>query len=153
LKTFPTPLRGLSEDYFNFEEEARDRIWEIYRMRKVDRMTMDAIGQKLGVSRERIRQLVNRANAFESKRRKLIRRLVRKDVPLRMEDLPLRPWEMYAIKKLKATRMTPEEFAETITFVEFAAVKNIGIHRLQTFFAVFKEVCPDAADLWTSRNR
>jgi hypothetical protein len=49
--------------------------------------------------------------------------------------------------------LTPEEFAETITFVEFAAIKNIGIHRLQTFFSVFKEVCPDAADLWTARNR
>jgi DNA-binding transcriptional regulator LsrR (DeoR family) len=41
-------------------EEKSDRNAEIYRMRHVEDMTFTAIGERLGLSRERVRQVYER---------------------------------------------------------------------------------------------
>ena len=41
-------------------EEKADRNAEIYRMRHVEDMTFTAIGERLGLSRERVRQVYER---------------------------------------------------------------------------------------------
>lgn len=43
------------------KESARNL--EIYRLRKEERMTLEAIGRRFGLSRERVRQLVKRVAA------------------------------------------------------------------------------------------
>lgn len=153
MTTIPTEIPGVNLRFFDFSEETRDRIWEIYRRRKVDKMTLRAMAPIYGVSKERIRQLVAKAHRAETKRKQLKRRMERGDVPLRMENMPLSATCYYALKRLEAMRMTPEEFVTTFTILDVIKVKGMGRTHFMTLFKALEEIAPDAANLWTARDR
>lgn len=153
MTTYPTDIPGIDLSYFDFSEEVRDRIWGIYRDRRVNKMTFQALAERHGVSKQRMVQIYHKAHKLETKRAQLKRRLTRGDVPLRMENIPM-PRRCYlALRKLDALRMTPDEFAQTFTFVDVAKVKSVGFVFLKKLYYALENVCPDAANLWAARNR
>jgi len=46
---------------YDFQEQYRERNWGIYRMRVIEKRTLDSIGAKYNLSRERVRQIVFKA--------------------------------------------------------------------------------------------
>lgn len=153
MTIYPTDIPGIDLTQFDFKGEARERNWQIYRERRVQKMTFHALGAKYGTSTERMRQIYYQAHRMETKRAQLKRRLTRGDVPLRMENLPLPSTCYRALRKLDAMRMTTTEFAETVSFVDVAKVKGVGFEFLKKLYYTLESIDPDAANLWAARNR
>lgn len=133
----------------DFIGEHRKRNWDIYRMRVVEKRTLDSIGAKYGVSRERVRQIVAKAerilshNAWAKEEAARERGMV-------MGALDL-PTGMHNVLVNMGARETPlGEFVAQYTPADVLKEPNCGRQRLRQLIAAIEEIDPDVSNIWTA---
>ena len=120
-------------------------------------MTLTAISKKFGVSRERVRQIVN---AYE------VSKIVedeRKQRVIRQRKSPLKDATMgevgstrrvvNLIKRLDACELTPKEFIKQFSPRKVMALPGIGPDTMDALAEDMKEFDENAARLWSARKR
>jgi len=89
------------------------RNQEIYKERVVERRTLQAVADKYGVSRERVRQIVAKIDAITNLMKSF------PEVPVYIKDIP---WEVRTYNCLCNENLTPMFLAE---FVEYTKTNDL----------------------------
>ena len=136
----------------DFPWENRDRNWEIYNMRVVEKRTLGHIANQYGVTRERVRQIVFKGERILALRKWLDLEAARNDKTI-LGSLTLSTrlrnalcneigddWWLTDIRA----------FCSTTSKEDMRLLPNIGNKTLNDFHAILEEADKDAANLWAS---
>jgi len=139
----------------DFHEDSRERNWNIYNMRVIEKRTLEHIAKVHGLSRERIRQIV-----FKGERLMALRKWVRgenkKQAEMAIGALPLST----RMRNAMMNELGPDWWKVNILLFCAATSKeemrrwpNVGNKTLNDLHEMLQKVDRDAANLWASRNR
>jgi len=138
----------------DFPAENRERNWEIYNSRIIEKRTLSHLARQYGLSRERIRQIVYRGERIVSLRNWLTVETSRTENKI-LGSLTL---------STRLRNALHNEFGENWWLVEITAfcnmttkdgmrrLPNVGNKSLNELHALLEEINPDAANLWASGN-
>ena len=133
----------------DFLGEHRDRNWDIYRMRVIEKRTLDAIGAKYGVSRERVRQIVAKAERLLD-REAWVKEQIAKDGDMVMGALKVSTGMYNVLCNMNAREMTLSEFVQLYTPADVLKEPNCGRQRLRQLIVAIEEINPDVSNIWTA---
>jgi hypothetical protein len=137
---------------YDFPEGSRERNWNIYNMRVIEKRTLSFIAEKHGLSRERIRQIV-----YKGERVMLVRRWVRGENK-KKAGMSVGALRLSTRAQNVLTNMLGNEWVETSILLFVGAFKPDELLRApgagrKTFLEIYnkiKKVDADVADIWTS---
>ncbi len=139
---------------YDFSPEMRERNWNIYNMRVLENRTLEHIGQKHGLSRERVRQIVERGRRM-MKVRKWIRGENRKMAEAAVGSLELNTRLRNALER----KLGPEWWKLNILLfcgvtcrAEMLSWPGLGKRSVNELQTLLEKVDSHAAHLWTTRN-
>ena len=133
----------------DFLGENRDRNWDIYRMRVIEKRTLDAIGAKYGVSRERVRQIVAKAERILAHNSWAEAQIVLDGEPV-MGTLKVSTGMYNVLVNMNAHEMKLSKFVQLYTPADVLKEPNCGRQRLRQLIAAIEEINPDVSNIWTA---
>lgn len=134
---------------YDFQEQYRERNWGIYRMRVIEKRTLDSIGAKYNISRERVRQIVFKAENLMKYRRWIeARKQSDGKMPVGALDLSVRVRN--ALLNMGVADLNLLLFIDTVSPQEIMKEPNFGRRSLKELIAAIEEVDPDVSNLWTA---
>ncbi len=134
---------------YDFQEQYRERNWAIYRMRVIENRTLDSIGAKYNISRERVRQIVFHAENLMKYRRWIdVRKQSDGKMPVGELDLSVRVRN--ALLNMGVADLNLLLFIDTVSPQEIMKEPNFGRRSLKELIAAIEEVDPDVSNLWTA---
>ena len=134
---------------YDFQEQYRARNWGIYRMRVIEKRTLDSIGAKYNLSRERVRQIVYKAENLMKYRRWIeARKQSNGKMPVGALDLSVRVRN--ALLNMGVADLNLLLFIDTVSPQEIMKEPNFGRRSLKELIAAIEEVDPDVSNLWTA---
>jgi len=139
----------------DFHPDSRERNWNIYNMRVIEKRTLEHIAKVHGLSRERIRQIV-----FKGERMMALRKWVRgenkKQAEMAVGALPLSTRMRNAMRNELGPdwwKVNILLFCATTSKEEMRRWPTVGNKTLNDLHAMLQKVDRDATNLWASRNR
>lgn len=134
---------------YDFTEQYRERNWAIYRMRVVEKRTLDSIGAKYNISRERVRQIVFKAqNLMKHRRWAEASRKTNGKMPVGALDISIRVRN--ALLNMGVADLNLLLFIDTVSPEEVMKEPNFGRRSLRELIAAIEEIDPDVSNLWTA---
>ena len=134
---------------YDFTEPYRERNWAIYRMRVVEKRTLDSIGAKYNISRERVRQIVFKAqNLMKHRRWAEASRKTNGKMPVGALDISIRVRN--ALLNMGVADLNLLLFIDTVSPEEVMKEPNFGRRSLRELIAAIEEIDPDVSNLWTA---
>ncbi|MEK9954543.1 MAG: sigma factor-like helix-turn-helix DNA-binding protein [Pelagibacteraceae bacterium] len=133
----------------DFPIQYRERNWAIWRMRVIEKRTLDAIGTKFGVSRERVRQIVAKAERILDCQA-WVKDQISKDGEMVMGALNVSTGIYNILTNMGARDMTLSEFVKIYTPADVMKQPNCGRQRLRQLIASIEEIKPDVSYIWTA---
>ena len=128
---------------FGKSKEKKDRNKDIYIQRVVEKRTLQAIGKKYGITKERVRQLVQLQRKYY-------------EVPDRVElmgDLPLNTKLYHTLKRYKELETPIVLFIKKYNIEKLIKIPGIGPTAVCFLYKLLDERGYDVQNLWTPRNR
>tara|TARA_Y100001937_G_scaffold27156_1_gene38957 strand:- start:1101 stop:1565 length:465 start_codon:yes stop_codon:yes gene_type:complete len=128
---------------FGKSKEKKDRNKDIYIQRVVEKRTLQAIGKKYGITKERVRQLVQLQRKYY-------------EVPDRVElmgDLPLNTKLYHTLKRYKELETPIVLFIKKYDIEKLIKIPGIGPTAVCFLYKLLDERGYDVQNLWTPRNR
>ena len=128
---------------FGKSKEKKDRNKDIYIQRVVDKRTLQAIGKKYGITKERVRQLVQLQRKYY-------------EVPDRVElmgDLPLNTKLYHTLKRYKELETPIVLFIKKYDIEKLVKIPGIGPTAVCFLYKLLDERGYDVQNLWTPRDR
>jgi len=134
---------------YDFAEQYRERNWAIYRMRVVEKRTLDSIGEKYNISRERVRQIVFKAeNLMKHRRWAEASRKTNGKMPVGALDISIRVRN--GLLNMGVADLNLLLFINVVSPEEMIKQPNFGLRSLRELIAAIEEVDPDVSNLWTA---
>jgi len=128
---------------FGKSKEKKDRNKDIYIQRVVEKRTLQAIGKKYGITKERVRQLVQLQRKYY-------------EVPDRVElmgDLPLNTKLFHTLKRYKELETPIVLFIKKYDIEKLVKIPGIGPTAVCFLYKLLDERGYDVQNLWTPRDR
>tara|TARA_Y100000593_G_C4306590_1_gene336082 strand:+ start:2169 stop:2633 length:465 start_codon:yes stop_codon:yes gene_type:complete len=128
---------------FGKSKEKKDRNKDIYIQRVVEKRTLQAIGKKYGITKERVRQLVQLQRKYY-------------EVPDRVElmgDLPLNTKLYHTLKRYKELETPIVLFIKKYNIEKLIKIPGIGPTAVCFLYKLLDERGYDVQNLWTPRDR
>ena len=128
---------------FGKSKEKKDRNKDIYIQRVVEKRTLQAIGKKYGITKERVRQLVQLQRKYY-------------EVPDRVElmgDLPLNTKLYHTLKRYKELETPIVLFIKKYDIEKLVKIPGIGPTGVCFLYKLLDERGYDVQNLWTPRDR
>jgi len=128
---------------FGKSKEKKDRNKDIYIQRVVEKRTLQAIGKKYGITKERVRQLVQLQRKYY-------------EVPDRVElmgDLPLNTKLFHTLKRYKELETPIVLFIKKYNIEKLIKIPGIGPTAVCFLYKLLDERGYDVQNLWTPRDR
>ena len=128
---------------FGKSKEKKDRNKDIYIQRVVEKRTLQAIGKKYGITKERVRQLVQLQRKYY-------------EVPDRVElmgDLPLNTKLYHTLKRYKELETPIVLFINKYDIEKLVKIPGIGPTAVCFLYKLLDERGYDVQNLWTPRDR
>jgi|TARA_R100001224_G_scaffold78976_1_gene49201 hypothetical protein len=128
---------------FGKSKEKKDRNKDIYIQRVVEKRTLQAIGKKYGITKERVRQLVQLQRKYY-------------EVPDRVElmgDLPLNTKLYHTLKRYKELETPIVLFIKKYDIEKLVKIPGIGPTAVCFLYKLLDERGYDVQNLWTPRDR
>ena len=135
----------------DFSIQHRERNWEIWRMRVLEKRTLKSIGLRYGISRERVRQIVVKAERL-LKKEVWVDQQIKKNLEMVMGALPVCTELNNVLGNMGVLDITLKEFTEAYTPKDVLSMPNCGRKRLNQLISAVKEVNSDVSDIWTTRH-
>jgi len=139
----------------DFHEDSRERNWNIYNMRVIEKRTLEHIAKVHGLSRERVRQIVWKGGRLMALR-EWVRGENKKQAEMAIGALPLSTRMRNAIRKELGPdwwKVNILLFCATTSKKEMRLWPNVGNKTLNDLHEMLQKVDQDAANLWASRDR
>lgn len=150
-KMFGNPCGTAQTD---FPVEHRERNWEIYNARVVEKRTLGYLSKQYGISRERIRQIVFKGERITALRKWLKIEVARTDKTV-LGSLTLSTRLRNALRNEigKDWWVTDiADFCAKSTKEGMMRWPNLGKKSLEELHELLERVNPDAANLWAAGN-
>ena len=128
---------------FGKSKEKKDRNKDIYIQRVVEKRQLQAIGKKYGITKERVRQLVQLQRKYY-------------EVPDRVElmgDLPLNTKLYHTLKRYKELETPIVLFIKKYDIEKLIKIPGIGPTAVCFLYKLLDERGYDVQNLWTPRDR
>ena len=128
---------------FGKSKEKKDRNKDIYIQRVVEKRTLQAIGKKYGITKERVRQLVQLQRKYY-------------EVPDRVElmgDLPLNTKLYHTLKRYKELETPIVLFIKKYDIEKLIKIPGIGPTAVCFLYKLLDERGYDVQNIWTPRDR
>jgi hypothetical protein len=128
---------------FGKSKEKKDRNKDIYIQRVVEKRTLQAIGKKYGITKERVRQVVQLQRKYY-------------EVPDRVElmgDLPLNTKLYHTLKRYKELETPIVLFIKKYDIEKLVKIPGIGPTAVCFLYKLLDERGYDVQNLWTPRDR
>ena len=128
---------------FGKSKEKKDRNKDIYIQRVVEKRTLQAIGKKYGITKERVRQLVQLQRKYY-------------EVPDRVElmgDLPLNTKLYHTLKRYKELETPIVLFINKYDIEKLVKIPGIGPTAVCFLYKLLDERGYDVQNLWAPRDR
>ena len=128
---------------FGKSKEKKDRNKDIYIQRVVEKRTLQAIGKKYGITKERVRQVVQLQRKYY-------------EVPDRVElmgDLPLNTKLYHTLKRYKELETPIVLFIRKYDIEKLVKIPGIGPTAVCFLYKLLDERGYDVQNLWTPRDR
>tara|TARA_A100001011_G_C14109875_1_gene756518 strand:+ start:480 stop:944 length:465 start_codon:yes stop_codon:yes gene_type:complete len=128
---------------FGKSKEKKDRNKDIYIQRVVEKRTLQAIGKKYGITKERVRQLVQLQRKYY-------------EVPDRVElmgDLPLNTKLRLILGRYKELETPIVLFIKKYNVEKLIKIPSVGPTSVCLLYKLLDERGYDVQNLWTPRNR
>ena len=128
---------------FGKSKEKKDRNKDIYIQRVVEKRTLQAIGKKYGITKERVRQLVQLQRKYY-------------EVPDRVElmgDLPLNTKLYHTLKRYKELETPIGLFIKKYAIEMLVKIPGFGPTAVCFLYKLLDERGYDVQNLWTPRDR
>ena len=128
---------------FGKSKEKKDRNKDIYIQRVVEKRTLQAIGKKYGITKERVRQLVQLQRKYY-------------EVPDRVElmgDLPLNTKLYHTLKRYKELETPIVLFIKKYDIEKLVKIPGIGPTAVCFLYKLLDERGYEVQNLWTPRDR
>ena len=128
---------------FGKSKEKKDRNKDIYIQRVVEKRTLQAIGKKYGITKERVRQVVQLQRKYY-------------EVPDRvvlMGDLPLNTKLYHTLKRYKELETPIVLFIKKYDIEKLVKIPGIGPTAVCFLYKLLDERGYDVQNLWTPRDR
>ena len=128
---------------FGKSKEKKDRNKDIYIQRVVEKRTLQAIGKKYGITKERVRQLVQLQRKYY-------------EVPDRVElmgDLPLNTKLYHTLKRYKELETPIVLFIKKYDIEKLVKIPGIGPTAVCFLYKLLDERGYDVQNLWAPRDR
>ena len=128
---------------FGKSKEKKDRNKDIYIQRVVEKRTLQAIGKKYGITKERVRQLVQLQRKYY-------------EVPDRVElmgDLPLNTKLYHTLKRYKELETPIVLFIKKYDIEKLVKIPGIGPTAVCFLYKLLDERGYDVQNHWTPRDR
>lgn len=135
--------------HYDFKGEHRERNWDIYRMRVVEKRTLDSIGMKYGLSRERVRQIVAKGERI-TYRRAWIKEEAERKSDMVMEALNIPVAVLNVLGNMGVLDMPLKDFVKSHTPAAVLREYNCGRKKLRQLIAAIEEIDPDVSNIWTA---
>lgn len=133
----------------DFRGPLRERNWEIYRMRVVEKRTLDSIGAKYGITRERVRQIVFKAERILA-RQSWVKKEADRKREMVMGALDLNLGALNVLINMGVHEMKLGLFVTIYTPADVLRQPNCGRQRLRQIIAAIEEIDPNVSNLWTA---
>ena len=128
---------------FGKSKEKKARNKDIYIQRVVEKRTLQAIGDKYGITKERVRQLVSMQKKYF-------------EVPDRVEligDLPLNTKLRIILDRYKELETPIVLFIKKYNVEKLIKIPSVGPTSICLLYKLLDERGYDVQNLWTPRNR
>jgi hypothetical protein len=135
-----------------FPEDSRERNWTIYNMRVLEKRTLAHIAEKNGISRERVRQIVNKGDRI-IRVQKWVESEKQKKADMAMGALRLSTRARNVLTKALGAGWVDAPlllFISALKPDELLRIPGAGRKSFLEITRKIKEVDSDAADIWTS---
>lgn len=133
------------------KEEARERGKEMHRLRTAQQMSLQAIGDRYGLSRERVRQIVAKYERVFLPQERFDKGDLRVVV---MGDLrgvlPARAWQVVEYAGLQSYPV--QSFIDRIDLLEVMSFPGVGKRTVVTLLETLEKAGYDVSHLWAARN-
>jgi len=133
------------------ETETKKRAREVYRLRVEENLTLQQIGDRMGLSRERIRQIEAKYKQFYLRQDLFASGKIRIVV---MGDLralvPARVWQMIRAADLESYPV--QSFLDRIDLREALDFPNVGKNTVHELLHTLEKAGYDVSHLWAARN-
>ena len=132
-------------------EDSIKRSEEIYRLRQQEKLTLQEIGKRFGLSRERVRQIIAKYERVYLRRKQLAQGTLRIVV---MGDLDgLVPSRVNHIIRIAALQSYPvQSFINLIDLRDILNYPNVGVQTVYALLKVFERAGYDVSHLWATRD-
>ncbi len=118
-------------------------------MRVVEKRTLDSIGAKYNISRERVRQIVFKAeNLMKHRRWAEASKKTNGKMPVGALDISIRVRN--ALLNMGVADLNLLLFIDTVSPEEVMKEPNFGRRSLRELIAAIEEIDPDVSNLWTA---
>jgi hypothetical protein len=141
--------QGFCIYHYDFNGPHRERNWDIYRMRVKEKRTLDSIGSKYGVSRERVRQIVAKAERILARRAWADAEAARKREMV-MAALNLSVGVLNILTNMGVAEMNLRDFVQQYTPNDVIREPNCGRRKLKQLIAAIEEIDPNVSNIWTA---
>lgn len=133
----------------DFRGPLRERNWQIYRMRVQEKRTLDSIGAKFGITRERVRQIVFKAERILA-RQSWVKKEADRKREMVMGALDLNLGALNVLANMGVHEMKLGLFVTIYTPDDVLRQPNCGRQRLRQIIAAIEEIDPNVSNLWTA---
>jgi len=118
-------------------------------MRVVEKRTLDSIGAKYNISRERVRQIVFKAqNLMKHRRWAEASKKTNGKMPVGALDISIRVRN--ALLNMGVADLNLLLFIDTVSPEDVMKEPNFGRRSLRELIAAIEEIDPDVSNLWTA---
>ena len=134
-----------------FSPETVNRNWEIYRMRVKEKRTLLASGQKFGLCRERVRQIVAKCELIISTDHARKRAQINKEELLMGQlDLSYRIQNALGNYRPNFRTLTVKEFCDQQPPSKLFMIPNLGRTSIKELLRQIEGANKDVSDIWTA---
>jgi transcriptional regulator with XRE-family HTH domain len=132
-------------------EDSIKRSEEMYQLRQQEKLTLQEIGNRFGLSRERVRQIFAKYERVYLRRKQLAQGELRIVV---MGDLDgLVPSRVNQIIRIAALQSYPvQSFIDLIDLRDILNYPNVGVQTIYSLLTIFEKAGYDVSHLWTARD-
>lgn len=128
-----------------------ERAREMHRLKNEEQLSLQKIGDKYGLSRERVRQIIVKYERVFLRREQLDKGELRVVV---MGDLyglvPSRVWQFIRMASLQSYPV--QSFIERVDLRDVMNYPNVGVQTIKALLTIFEKAGYDVSHLWTARN-
>ena len=128
-----------------------ERAREMHRLKNEEQLSLQKIGDKYGLSRERVRQIIAKYERVFMRREQFERGELRVVV---MGDLyglaPIRVWHFIRMASLQSYPV--QSFIDRVDLRDVMNYPNVGVQTIKALLTIFEKAGYDVSHLWTARN-